>query len=532
MTRPTEAQTYDEEPYADLTHSQTHPGLLAAIGLLLGLNPAPVDGCRVLELGCGAGANLAAMAEVLPESEFVGVDYSERQVAEGTEAIRELALSNVRLVQADISAMETADLGVFDFIIAHGVYSWVPANVRERLLAICKLMLNPQGIVYISYNAYPGWFAMRPIRDAMLYRTRETTSLREKADQGEAFATLLRANAGSQGAYAEMLESYEAHTTGRHQIGGHRAASLLLHDELADINEPFYFHEFATAAAAHGLQYLADADFPSIFPTRLIPEAQAELRSLARDVIEHQQYIDFLSNASFRQTLLCHEERTLTRQIGRDRAALRRLFAGSPARLEASQPTPATAGMQHFVGGDGARLAIDSPVGKAAMLTLCERYPSRIAFPDLLSAALARLGANFPAQGNEEDQLAAVLLQGFCYSTNLVELGTLADRYTLAPGDTPHASAFARRRIAQGLTSVTNLRHARVTLNPFHASLVTLFDGTRSRDDVLAILERDLDSGAISVKDGEEVAETPQELLSTAVDRATEYLAEMALFLP
>jgi methyltransferase-like protein/2-polyprenyl-3-methyl-5-hydroxy-6-metoxy-1,4-benzoquinol methylase len=531
MAIDTLAETSDDEPYAELTHFNTHPDLMATIGHLLGLGPAPVDRCRVLELGCAAGGNITAMAEALPGSEFVGVDYSERQIQEGREAVREMGFTNVTLHQADIRALDALELGTFDYIIAHGVYSWVPADVRDGLLAACKSLLNPAGIAYVSYNAYPGWFMMRGLRDALLYRTRELESPRDRATEAESFARLLRLAVPRSGdPFSQLLDSYEANIEGRHQAGGDRAASLLLHDELAEINEPFYFREFAEHAASHGLQYLADADFPSVFPIRFPAEVQSKLRVLARDAIELQQYIDFLTNAAFHQTLLCHGSRVLSRRIGTDMDVMRRLYVSSPAGAGAGGVNIEPGVVHRFSGSDGAVLAIDNPIAKAAMAILCERFPSRVPFPQLLADARVRLGQSQPAEQNDEAQLAAVLLQGLCYSVTLVEMRTLADPFSTTPGARPAAPLVARRRAGAGLASVTNLRHERLNLEPFQLRLVALFDGTRTREEVIDLLLRDVEQGRLAVKDGDAPAANPRALLEPAVREAVAQLAAAAMF--
>lgn len=503
-------ETYEDEPYAELTYQQTHPDLMATIGLLLGLHPAPVDACRVLELGCASGANILAMAEVLPGTEFTGIDISQRQVEEGQAAAHALGLGNVSLVQGDIRDLAALEPGTFDYVIAHGVYSWVPPEVREALLAACRSLLSADGIAYISYNAYPGWSSMRVLREAMAYRTRGERSQRERADKAEAFYRLLqRANPAAGSSFGHFLAEYESHVEGRHRIGGERAASLLLHDELADVNDPVYFHEFAAHASRHGLQYLADADFPTVFPTRLPAEVQTELRALGGTPIEHQQYLDFLSNATFKQTLLCHEERVVSRRLGDDLAPFRRLFVASPAKLSVQ---PASREVQSYAGSDGARLSIGNPVGKSAMNILIERYPERIRFDALVSQARGTLGGSAPTVASADAQLAAVLLQGFCYSSSLVELRTTPGAYTVAPGERPRTSAFARRQVAAGAGTVTNLRHERVTVDQLHARLIGLFDGTRTREDVF----KEVDEGS--------------HRFAKRFERAVETLAEMALF--
>lgn len=147
---------YDEVLYPSGTLPQTHPSRLATVAFLRGMQPAPIGRCRVLELGCGTAANLIPMAFHHPESEFIGLDSAERPVDLGRSIISDLGLGNITLHLTDVCEANPERLGYFDYIIAHGVYSWVPQPVRERILAISREMLNPQGVAYISYNAYPG----------------------------------------------------------------------------------------------------------------------------------------------------------------------------------------------------------------------------------------------------------------------------------------------------------------------------------------------------------------------------------------
>src|SRR2546423_1022358 len=116
---------YDHVLYPSLAHVQTHPDRLATIAALFGMQTAPVEKCRVLELGCGDGTNLISMAYGLPNSEFVGIDAAGRAIAAGNEMIRDLSLHNVRLEQLDLVKF-AAEGNPFEYIIAHGVYSWVP----------------------------------------------------------------------------------------------------------------------------------------------------------------------------------------------------------------------------------------------------------------------------------------------------------------------------------------------------------------------------------------------------------------------
>ncbi len=193
--------TYDEVPYASLPFPDTHPDRLATVARLFGLNPPDISHCRVLELGCASGGNIMPMAELLPDSTFVGIDLSRRQIDAGQEQLKELNLSNVELRHASILDVDDS-YGKFDYIICHGVYSWVPDTVQDKILAVCKQNLNPTGIAYISYNTLPGWHMRGMVRDMMRYHAGRFDDARSRIGQARALLDFLVKAAGSRVAEA------------------------------------------------------------------------------------------------------------------------------------------------------------------------------------------------------------------------------------------------------------------------------------------------------------------------------------------
>jgi SAM-dependent methyltransferase len=173
---------YDAVFYPGLAYDYTHPDRLATIASLNGLESAPAPRCRVLELGCGAGSNLIPMAFQYPESGFVGIDLSNSAVAKGVGEIADLGLKNITLRSADIMDVD-GSYGMFDYIIAHGVYSWVPEFVREKVLAIFRDNLTPQGVAYVSYNSYPGSHLRNLTRDIMHHHVHGIEDARERVAQ-------------------------------------------------------------------------------------------------------------------------------------------------------------------------------------------------------------------------------------------------------------------------------------------------------------------------------------------------------------
>ena len=116
---------------------------------MFGLNPPPIKTARVLELGCASGGNIAPMAESFPNAEFIGVDQSSRQIDEGLRFARAAGLTNLSLRHASIADVDES-YGAFDYIVCHGVFSWVPTAVREKILEVCSRHLTRDGIAYVS----------------------------------------------------------------------------------------------------------------------------------------------------------------------------------------------------------------------------------------------------------------------------------------------------------------------------------------------------------------------------------------------
>src|SRR5258707_3967292 len=106
---------YYSVPYPSFAFLQTHPGRLAVVGTLCGMNPPDVEHCRVLEIACGNGGNLIPMAFGLPKSDFMGVDLAAKPVEIARERIARLRLKNIRVEQVDLMEIGP-DFGEFDYI--------------------------------------------------------------------------------------------------------------------------------------------------------------------------------------------------------------------------------------------------------------------------------------------------------------------------------------------------------------------------------------------------------------------------------
>src|SRR4051794_5748475 len=185
---------YDHVRYSNYPYAQTHPDRLATVATLHGLQPPDPFRARVLEVGCGAGGNLLAMVTATPGLEAVGVDLAAAPIAEARAAAAAVGVSNLDFRQADVRDLTDGRLGEFEYVVAHGVYGWMPADANDALLAAIGASLTPSGIGYVSYNAQPGGYFRSMLRDAGLWHARELAAPAERAAKAQELYRFLKAH--------------------------------------------------------------------------------------------------------------------------------------------------------------------------------------------------------------------------------------------------------------------------------------------------------------------------------------------------
>jgi methyltransferase-like protein/SAM-dependent methyltransferase len=526
MTDGADQYIYDKVPYPSHTFVQSHPDRLATLATLLGMHPAPVEHCRVLELGCASGGNIIPMAQELPGSEFAGIDLSAREVAEGQDMVVALELKNITLKCMNLMEV-CADFGQFDYIVTHGIYSWVPPEVQDKVLEICRQNLAPNGVAYVSYNTNPGWRLLGTIRDMMLYHVRNVTDPLERVAEARALLEFLAESIPPKfNPHSSLLRVYvnyfKEQTLPRSEAGD----AFLLHDELAEVNEPLYFYQFAERAERHGLQYMAEAEFRTMLASNFPGEVVEALRRVAKDTIALEQYMDFLRNRTFRQTLLCHQDIRL--QGSPDFSRLAEFYVGSPSIPVSSELDINSVSVEQFRAPDDALLSTDHPVTKAAMLYLAEIWPQIVPFDTLLATARARLDGPTTDVASDARVLGANLLRAYGYSDNLVELHVYAPRFVSEVSEHPVASPVARLQIRKGIP-VTNMRHERVRLDKVSLYLLPYLDGSRGRAALLEILEGLAKEGVIEVQQDDEPAKDVESGLAEMLDSRLDQMARAAL---
>lgn len=460
---------YAQVPYPGLAFPQSHPDRLATNARLMGMKPAAPEDCRVLELGCGDGGNLVPMAAALGSSEFVGLDLEPSAIARATERAAALGARNARFAVGDLATLDPEQLGRFDYVVAHGVYSWVPRAIADRLLAVCRAVLEKQGVAYVSYNALPGGHLRALVWDAMRFHGREHGEPGDRLDAAREMLAVLAEGIPGDDPYQRFSAAYAERL-------GKRSDAVLFHDDLEPVNRPILFTDFLAEAAPHGLKYVAEADWFEMTPNRLLPAAAELLERSGQDRIAREQYLDFLKCRAYRQTLLCREEVRLRDAPSADEVG--GLLAAAPVRPSSKRAEAADRSRVEFRTAKGATMTTDHPLLKAGLLALGEAWPRRLAFDHVLAQAAGLVDAAPDAAG--ERALADLWLRG--YDANLIQLHSYAPPLASVPGDRPRSSEVARRQLALGDEAVTSLDHETVGLDERMRRLVELADGTRDRD--------------------------------------------------
>lgn len=522
------ARTYDEFPYPTTPYPLTHPSRLAAVGMLFGLEPAPVNGCRVLEIGCADGGNIIPLAESLPESRFLGLDISLSQIQRGQSLADRLLLTNLELRRESFADL-SADEGPFDYIIAHGVLSWIPEPLGVELLRFCRERLAPQGIAFISYNTLPGWQARGVLREAFMYGSRKCSESGEQLAKARKLAATLRGIFnGANTPYARMLSEQLK------QVAGW-SDGYLRHDVMELENHPLYFHQFVEKAAAQDLRFLGESEFHTMFAQDIAPPVRQQLEKLADDLIEREQFADLIRGRMFRQSLLCHAERKLQRNV--KPALVRKFYLSSPLKPLEGPPDLSLQESEPFVNRHGLRFHVSSPVAKAALLELGRRWPASMPFDELLAAARAQL-----PDGTERDaEKEATALEAALF------MGALQTVVELSPGPSPCVAEISERPLASRLAReqaqqecrVTNRRHDFVELDGLHRRLLLLLNGCRTHDELVQALAEDAFRGAFelptpasgSAAEGEETLDFPgvAVLMRRQLPECLDWLARAAL---
>ncbi len=471
--------TYDDVVYGTRPRIVTHPDTLAVVATLMGLQPTPVAKARVLELGCGTGGNLTPMAALLPESRFLGTDLSPVQIAEAQRTVDALGLTNIEY-RAESLVDWDESIGEFDYIICHGVYSWVPAFVREKILSVCGRHLAPNGIAYISYNTLPGWHLRAPVRDMLNYHVKDSPDAAARIRGARGLLQFLNI------AVPDSAKTYGVVV--KEEVAGwaDEPDYYLFHEHLESDNTPVYFHQFMAAAQAAGLQFVGEAG-PVPRLDDLPPNIREAIEDLCTDLLQVEQYLDFLHGRRFRRTLLCRAGAALERAMSP--STLDGMYVSGAAKPESDDPNMAPGIVEGFEAPGGKKARTGSTLFKAVVTKLWRELPALIAVPDLT----ARIAAEFNSTTEVvRGPMTQMLVEG--YLAGMLTLHTQPPGFVVAPSARPVGFPIARL-FAKDRGILPSARHQEVRLEPFDRFVLGLLDGTRDLEALTAIVDAAVQAG-------------------------------------
>lgn len=491
------SDSYDATPYTSNAFPYTAPGHLHAVAHLYGLKTPSPSTARVLELGCAAGGNLFPFALAHPNAQAIGIDLSPQQIAAGQQLIDKIGLKNLELRAMSITDVDDS-LGKFDYIICHGVFSWVPPEVREAILRVCRSNLSPDGVAYVSYNTYPGWKASDIVRDAMLLNTFTANSHNEKLVRAKQMLQLLEHGLWEGNALKGALNQAARQVAKQND-------DYLAHEYLEAVNSPCYFLEFVAAIQQVGLTYLTDAEPQSTFPATFGANVADNLKALevatTREVRE--QYLDFAIGRQFRKSLIVRAERAS--DILDNPEATKFSSMHLAAKIEGTSIVQSRKSRERaYVLATGNTLTTESPALIAAIEELRLAWPGSVSFAQLASAVATAM----PTVSQENHDLATINCLTLLMNANALH-------YRLDP--VPYGSSEQNLRLIPGalslLTATESVRaqigghnfwHQAVRLNLDGAMrfVIERLDGSTSRSQIRKDLRDALSSGRVDHPQG------------------------------
>ncbi len=438
--------SYDTVAYPSATFPQTHPDRLALIARLHGLAAPAIDTARVLEIGGGDGFNLIALAAAWPGAQFLNFDLSGEATRRGQALVAASGMGNVRVEQADIlEFVQAVEPGSFDYVIAHGVYAWVPPVVQQATLALIARALAPDGVAFVSFNALPGGHVRRVMRDMLLHELAGVDAIADRIAAARAFLESTAQRKGDDDAVVTAIRAQAVAMLGRPD-------AVLFHDELGECFEPVSLSQIAADAAALGLEFLDDSGRNRLGDGFLPTDAEATAETTTAAILRAAQSDDYAAMRFFRQALFVHAGRAVARRPVLD--CLRDCWATGQFA-----PDP-----------DGGIRVQDT--------TFALRDAG-------LTEWLLRLGQTWPEYqpvaglGDDPDRLEALyrLLR-----MGLIHLSTRPQPFALTASASPEASLLARAQLALGSPHVTTLHFEQMKLeDPAARGLIAALDGVTDR---------------------------------------------------
>lgn len=455
---------YESVPYRGHPITATAPARMTLASLAHGGPRPSLEAPRVLEIGCGDGANLLPLAYFHPRWQLVGVDSSARAIATAREGARALGIDNIVFHESDLASFEPE--GEHEFVIAHGVYSWIDADRRAALRRLARRALTSSGLAYVSFNAMPGWGVRGRIRDALL-RTAERPTLDAARARVEDLVGLVPEERNDW----TMLLS--------HELERARVApdAYLAHEYLAPDNHAFWLGEVSRDFRADGLRYAGDGFF-GVTEGFVDPALRTRAEALVEDPIAREEMIDLIAFRQLRAALFCRDDAPVPSAL----EVLEHTFVAGAARRRSDPFDLSAEAEEVFDSPYGREVRVRSPLSKMALLVLADRYPEGFRVERLIAECRDRLASHdiAPEPGDE-----ARLREGLSTLAALldVELRLDAPPLRIEPRARPRALALTRHE-AERSEAVTSALHTMIPLDPLDRAIVVRLDGSRSASEV------------------------------------------------
>ena len=503
---------YDRLPYPSMPFTDTQPPHLAALVALFGITAPDVGRARVLEFGCASGGNIIPLAMRFPQASFTGIDLSRRHIEDGNNRIAALALANVRLQQADLNTLDLAGQQ-FDYVICHGVFSWVPKQTQEAILRLCREVLAPNGVVTISYNVLPGWHLRMVVRDLCLHYAGTEGAPQHRVARARAALDQLAETSEAAEPYGLLLRNEARRLK-------NVPASYILGEFLAPDNMPCTVRDFIDRAEGHGLDYLCEVDLCAAVPNILDHSVRNRITSLvgaSRSAVE--QHIDFLTGRLFRRSVLVRRRPAASPHRVISPIPLDMLHISSPIQLDAAQSND-----QHSVFTDGrARpVTVNNPVVSQAIARLAAAFPATLTLDELITDPGqdpdARAKTRAETEARIRQAVFAMVLAG------RASVSVLPLRVGRATDERPRVWSVARTEAASGQPWITSLRHVGMPAHPVLTALLPHLDGTNDRAALRNRLTAALEGGIVQVPELPANRPPPlQERLDIITDKYVEW---------
>jgi methyltransferase-like protein/SAM-dependent methyltransferase len=505
-------QSYDEVPYESYSHPQTHASNLYGIAKLFGLSPVDFKTAKVLEIGCAGGGNLFPQALFCPKASFTGIDLSHEQIALANRQKELLGIKNIDFRQQDVTVFDLkGEKNKYDYIICHGVFSWVPEEVRSAILDICREALKPEGIALISYNALPGWNAVRSVREMMMYHANRFARPEDKIKQARGLLDFLLENVAEGNAYRSVLESERKILQGVND-------TYLYHEHLEHVNTQFYLHEFVRTAQGSGLEYVGDTAISAMY-TGNMPTKTMEALKAVDDIVAQEQYMDFIYNRRFRSSILCKKGQKIVRNL-RNEQIMDYFLAPHYQPEDPKADTSKSVNFKNTDGG-GNQFATNDSIASTLFLELAASSPVPLAAEKLVERVAKKLKLTDDAPVRQ-----ALILNGMqLVLRGQITLLSSCPSFVQDVSKTPVVWAPARYQAGlPGCVKVFNVFNGMVTTNEVANMVMALLDGTRDVAAVTEVLVDYVNKGGLNVtkegkpvKDGNlvraELAKSVEELL-------------------